>query len=274
MIRGILMVTPEYYDVTYAINPHMKNSDGSLKKVDKMKATREWGELTKAFLEIGIPIKIINGVKNLPDMVFAANQTFPLLDGSFVLSNMSNPERAEEIEYFKNFLHGEGLRYHELNFGKYSFEGMGDAIWHPKKRLVWGGHGFRTDLEAYDILEDHFNLDIIPLKLKREEFYHLDTCLVPIDSATALFVESAFDKESLVKLQHGFENLIPIPEDEALKNFAGNAFCPDGHHVVMQSGSKKTMKLLGQLGLEVLEVETSEFIKGGGSVFCLKGMYF
>ena len=99
------MVTPEYYDVTYAINPHMKNSDGSLKKVDKMKATREWGELTKAFLEIGIPIKIINGVKNLPDMVFAANQTFPLLDGSFVLSNMSNPERAEEIEYFKNFIY-------------------------------------------------------------------------------------------------------------------------------------------------------------------------
>jgi N-dimethylarginine dimethylaminohydrolase len=40
--------------------------------------------------------------------------------------------------------------------------------------------------------------------------------------------------------------------------------------VLIQKGSADTVDALKQRGLDVFEVETSEFMKSGGSVFCLK----
>jgi N-dimethylarginine dimethylaminohydrolase len=42
------------------------------------------------------------------------------------------------------------------------------------------------------------------------------------------------------------------------------------HDIVIQKGSNKLTQRLRQSGFTLHEVETSEFMKAGGSVFCMK----
>ena len=53
---------------------------------------------------------------------------------------------------------------------------------------------------------------------------------------------------------------------------ACNGHSPDGRHFIVQRGANKTIALVQSLGLTVIEVDTSEFIKSGGSVYCMKLM--
>ena len=55
--------------------------------------------------------------------------------------------------------------------------------------------------------------------------------------------------------------------------FACNAHCPDGRNVIIDQTATATAKLLESAGFRVHLVDTSEFRKAGGSVFCLRQMY-
>jgi N-dimethylarginine dimethylaminohydrolase len=66
-----------------------------------------------------------------------------------------------------------------------------------------------------------------------------------------------------------FSNLIEVGAKDAA-NFACNAHCPDGKHVILQQGSAETVAELKRRNFRPIEVDTGEFIKSGGSVFCLK----
>ncbi|MGB0685878.1 MAG: amidinotransferase, partial [Planctomycetota bacterium] len=65
--------------------------------------------------------------------------------------------------------------------------------------------------------------------------YHLDTALAPLDETHALLVPSAFQRGDLDRLQRAFPDHLLLEEEESLR-FAGNAWCPDRHHVFLQAG--------------------------------------
>ena len=112
----------------------------------------------------------------------------------------------------------------------------------------------------------------ILLELADETLYHLDTCLSVLDRTTALWVPSAFTSESAEMVERLIPTLIEVPTDEATSLLACNAHCPDATHVLIQSGCDITNSCLRNAGFEVVEVDTSEFLKSGGSVFCMKQM--
>ena len=80
----------------------------------------------------------------------------------------------------------------------------------------------------------------------------------------------AFTPDGRALIETLFERAIAAPEDEARRGFACNALCPDGRHVLIQRGNTVTNSRLEAAGLEVLELDTGEFMKSGGSVFCMK----
>src|SRR5690606_15808738 len=127
----------------------------------------------------------------------------------------------------------------------------------------------RTRMEAWYHVARITGAAIIPLTLRDPRYYHLDTCLCVLTTRAAMYIPGAFDAESLERLQAGFEDLIPISAADAA-NFACNAHCPDDRHVLIQRGSEATVHSLQRRGFEVIELDTSEFMKSGGSVFCLK----
>jgi N-dimethylarginine dimethylaminohydrolase len=271
---NVLMVTPEYFSVDYVINPHM---EGNIGKVDKIKARWEWEVIRDKFRHLGITVHELPGQPGFPDMVFSANQSLPLLDSKgrkhALMSLMHSEQRREEVPYFEQWYRRHGYEVHYLDSGRIpDFEGMGDAIWHFKKCLLWGGYGYRSSPEAYKYISETFDVPVVALELMHPSFYHLDTCFCVLNANTVMIYPGAFSEEGLGLIRSAFTHVIEAPEDEALKRFACNAVCPDGRNVIIQKGCTEVNKALKKLGFAFHEVDTTEYIKSGGSVFCMKLM--
>ena len=272
----VLLTTPEYFRVAYVINPHMEGNVGS---VDADEARREWERLRDAYREAGIDVTTLEGAPDLPDMVFCANQSLPYQtpggERGVVISRMHALQRKPEVDHYAAFFAEQGYEVQHLDPDlPGDFEGMGDAIWHPGRYLLWGGHGYRTDLEVYERFSSALGFPVCALRLTDPDFYHLDTCFCPLDEQTALIYPDAFDEDGLGLIRAFFPRVIEAPEDEARGLFACNAHSPDGEHVFIQRGCTETVAQLRDAGYTPVEVETGEFLKSGGSVFCMKLMYW
>ncbi|BBM70126.1 dimethylarginine dimethylaminohydrolase family protein [Rhodothermus marinus] len=274
--RRVLMVSSDHFDVEYVINPHM---EGHVGQVDRALARRQWEALRDTYRTLGFEVHVLDGVPGLPDMVFCANQTLPFLRGDgergVVLSRMHAPQRRDEVPHIARFFEQQGYALVSIpDEVPGSFEGMGDALWHPGHALLWGGYGFRTDQAVYEWLARELGVRVVALHLTDPDFYHLDTCLSLLDAGTALYVPAAFDEAGRALLHRLIPNLIEVPEREARELLACNAHCPDGRHVLIQQGCTETVARLRAAGFEPIELDTGEFLKSGGSVFCMKLMFF
>ncbi len=271
----VVLTTPTHFDVEYVINPHMSENVG---RINKEVAFQQWKALRAVYTALDVSPSVVNGQRGLPDMVFCANQTLPFYlpeqdRRGVVLSRMHADERTDEVPYFADFFEQEGYEVLTLPDDlDTDFEGMGDALWHPGRTLLWGGYGFRTGAEAYEALGDLLEIPVIILELTDPDYYHLDTCFCPLDPEHVIIAPAAFDEEGLALIERGFDTVIEAPDEEARHQFACNAHCPDGEHVLIQEGCEGTTDRLRAEGFLPIELDTSEFLKAGGSVFCMKQM--
>lgn len=268
----VLMVRPLHYSVDYVINPHMADQVG---KVDTIEAQNEWELVRSLFDQTGLKVRIIEDQEGLPDMVFCANQSLPYIDENgdrhVLMSIMHADQRKKEVPYIEQWYRRNGYEVNYLDEDQINdFEGCGDAIWHTGKRLLWGGHGYRSSKEAYKQISDLFDIPIITLELVSESFYHLDTCFCVLNESTVLIYPDAFTEEGLELIHSVFDKVIEASKYEAEELFACNASCPDGRNVIIQQGCTDVNKNLRDAGFSVHEVSTYEFLKSGGSVFCMK----
>ncbi|WP_290809816.1 arginine deiminase-related protein [Halovivax sp.] len=282
----ILLVRPTHFDVRYAINPYTGGD------VDRERALAQWERLRETYERYADSVAVLDpdetwttlqardvdlpaGVPNpappaeVPDLVFAANLGLSTADGRGVVpASMATDVRRGEPAHFVAWARGEGYRV--LDPPPAAFEGTGDAVWHPGKRLLWGGYGVRTERAAYDDLADRLETPVLALELTDDRYYHLDVCLTPLDGDTALIQPEAFTEGGLDRIAEVFERVLEVPVEESREGLAGNAHCPDGEHVLLPAGNPETESILADAGFEPLAVETGEFGKAGGSVFCLK----
>lgn len=272
----VLMARPDHFTVEYVINPHMKDHVGT---VDKRLARLQWKALADTFSRIGCHVHIMPAEPGLPDMVFTANQTLPIYDPGgnhkVLMSVMASEQRAGEVPFFADWFTRNGYTPvwpHGIDSVK--FEGMGDALWHAGKRVLWGGWGYRTTAGIYAYIADTFNIPVIQLELVHPDFYHLDTCFCILDPRTVLVYPQAFSDASLERIHAGFERVLEAPEQEARNLFACNAACHDGRNVLLQKGCGQVNELLRAHGFVVHELDTGEYLKSGGSVFCMKLMFW
>jgi N-dimethylarginine dimethylaminohydrolase len=220
-------------------------------------------------------VHVLPGHEKLPDMVFTANQSFPFLSAnggkSVLLSRMHSDFRKPEVTYFQKWYEQAGYKVYSLN-APTAFEGNGDALIHLPYGFIWGGYGHRTAKETYSEMSERFGLDVIPLHLTRPEYYHLDTCFSILDEKTVVIQESAFEPVGLKLIYEVFSKVINVEGEENLSHFCCNCHSPDGKRVILHHGAKRFRSDLEKAGFEPVEVNTSEFIKSGGSVFCMKMM--
>ncbi|MFN0207454.1 MAG: dimethylarginine dimethylaminohydrolase family protein [Planctomycetota bacterium] len=278
LLNRVVMAEPSHFDILESINAHMRDGAGNLHKIDKAEAARQWNALVNAYKNAGIDVSILPAMPGKADFCFAANPSLVLAlpDGGreMWLSKMANPSRrgeeAAHAKFAKEHAHSKNITIREMPAHVHKFEGTGDAIIHPGRWLIHAGVGPRSERAAWDALAAaHPDLDILVYSLTNEHFYHLDTALAPLGETAALFVKEAFDAAGLELLNAAFPILYQIPLAEAMR-FAGNAHSPDGKHVFIQKGCGQTERWLRDNHYVPIAVETSEFIKSGGSVFCLK----
>ena len=282
--RKVLMCTPEFYTIVDVKNVHMQNQKGN---VNKEKANIQWDAIRNTYLafknqKLIDEVYVIDGVDSLEDMVFVANQSFPwvMWNGEKIalMSRMRFENRQNEIPYIEDFYKDHGYKIVELQ-SKYHFEGMGDMVAHPGKRLLYGGYGFRSEKQVYDEISRTLDVPIITLELINENHYHLDTCFLPLNHTEVLIAPDAFTPESIAIIRRMFEGVYEIPDTEAIEGFACNAHIIYGANratsgAIIQKNNPVALNIIQQSANIVAEVETSEYIKSGGSVFCLKMMVY
>jgi N-dimethylarginine dimethylaminohydrolase len=259
--RSYLMCPPEYFAVTYAINPWMRPEA----PVDPALARRQWAELRATYLSLGHSVATIAPVAGLPDMVFAANGA-TVIDGTVLGVRFRHPERAAEADAYLSWFRSHGYsRVHEPAFVN---EGEGDIL--VAGETVLAGHGFRSDAAAADELAalfgGHRGRRVVSLRLVDPRFYHLDTALCVLDASTAMYYPAAFDDAGRAALASVFDELIEAKDEDA--EVLGLNAVSDGLHVVLARQADGLARSLFCRGFVPVPVDMSELLKAGGGAKC------
>jgi N-dimethylarginine dimethylaminohydrolase len=268
---GVLVCAPDAFDVVDVKNPHMASSVG---RVDRRAAREQWEDLVEAFESAGLDVEIVEPEPECEDMVFTANQTLTGVDAAghptALVSRMRHASRRREVPALVRWFRAHDWRVADDLPDDVNFEGAGDVVWHPGRRLAWAGHGFRSSARSHAVVAEVFGALVVSLRLRDERFYHLDTCLCPLDETRALIVREAFDPEGIALLGSVFHELIDCDYDEAVTALACNAVVLPGNAAIVDRRAERTIEILERHVPSVMAVDTGEFLKSGGSVFCLK----
>lgn len=253
------MCAPTHYGLDYEINPWMSLQN----KPDKSEAENQWNLLYHTLKDtIGVDVELISQAEECPDQVFTANAG--LLRGNVAaLSSFRHPQRQLEEKYFNGWFEENGYQVVRSPAGC-SFEGEGDVLYAGETLLA--GYLKRSDICAHSWLSEALGCYVLSLQLTDDRWYHLDTCLCPLDAENILYFPGAFDEYACRVLNNSF-NMIAIEEQEALR-FACNSVVI-GKHIVMPAGCPLIQKVLKDKGYIVHSVEMSEFLKAGGACKCL-----
>jgi len=270
---GVLLADPADFAVLEVHNPHMAGARGEPNRVDADAARAQWLLLAGAYASLGQRVEVLEPESGLADLCFAANPSLmlPLPDGSEAwLARMTHASRRGETALHRRWYERHGVELREMPQHVTRFEGGGDGIPHPGRHLLHAGVGARSERAAWAAIADaHPELDVLLYELKDPRFYHLDTALAALDEHSCLYVAEAFNAQGLALLRAAFRRAVEVPRGEAM-NFAGNAHCPDGRHVLLPRGNPATERVLKEHGFLPMPIDTSEFQKSGGSVYCLK----
>jgi N-dimethylarginine dimethylaminohydrolase len=269
MPKTALMCPPTFFDVREPKNPYMG------RPIDPAKAQRQWEGLRSALEDAGVRVELIDPVKDLDDMVFAANQMFvghhDQLGKFMVPSRMRYASRHKEVTFFVDWFRRRGYKIIDLDLDEDYLEGHGDLLWHPDRSRIWAAYGFRSTrggIEKFASAMQQLGFPVIPLQLVDQHCYHLDTCLCPLNHDAALIYPGAFSPESLQNVRGPWKRIHELTRNEALQ-FMGNGIVANGRFITPRL-TRNLEQILAQEGLTPVVVETSEFEKSGGSVFCMK----
>ncbi|TQL40394.1 N-dimethylarginine dimethylaminohydrolase [Homoserinimonas aerilata] len=261
--RRVLMCRPEFFTVSYRINPWMHPEDPT----DTSLAVTQWQALYDIYIGLGFEVDLIDPIAGLPDMVYSANGGF-VLDGVAYGARFTYPERQPEGPAYMEWFAKAGLKVHEpreTNEGEGDFLLVGDVI--------LAGSGFRSDSASHQELAEVFGRKVISLELVNPSFYHLDTAIAVLDpapgegeAANIAYLPSAFSDESLAILRERYPDAIIATEEDAAV-LGLNSFS-DGYNVVIASRAKDFERQLRERGYNPIGVDLSELLLGGGGVKC------
>lgn len=256
-MKKILMCSPEYFGVSYEINPWMANNIG---QVDHGKAVTQWNNLYLALKNV-CDVVVMPGVQDLPDLVFTANAGI-IKNHIAVVSLFYKQQRQPEEIHFENWFKQHGFSVSKL---KNSYEGEGDHLL-DKWGRHWMGTGFRSSAAAASELSTILNAYINTLELVDPRWYHLDTCFTPLPKGELLYYPAAFSEKSQRLIANSFTRRIEISEEDALC-FSCNAVCVDNE--IFLPKNKHVSDALRAYGYIVHDFDLSEFMKAGGAAKCL-----
>lgn len=259
--RTVLMCRPDYFTVSYRINPWMHPEDPT----DTSLAVRQWEELYRIYQQLGFEVHLIDPIDGLPDMVYAANGGF-VIDNIAYGASFTYPERQPEGPAYMDWFREAGF---DVRVPKEVNEGEGDFLLVGGQHsggVILAGTGFRSASNSHEEVAAIFGREVVTLQLINPSFYHLDTAIAVLDDSNIAYLPSAFDEASLEILRERFPDAIIVTEEDAAV-LGLNSFS-DGYNVVIASRAKDFERQLRERGYNPIGVDLSELLLGGGGVKC------
>jgi N-dimethylarginine dimethylaminohydrolase len=238
--------------------------------------------LLKALRSTGAPVaeyRLREHKVPLPDLVFVANGglALPRLQSPLVLlPSMKFPQRQAELPYLVEMYKEIGIP--TIPFPtKDVFEGQAELKWFFGGNLAVCGPGHRSTAKSFKVLDKLFDyvyglhgLDpprLVITPLISADYYHLDVAMLEVNETTCIVHKRSMSPASVTALRAA--GLI-VHVIDTKDSFCLNAVISNGvliTHKLTDPTLKKTLNKL--IGCKIIEVETTEFEKSGGSVRCM-----
>jgi N-dimethylarginine dimethylaminohydrolase len=261
------MFRPHHFRIDYAINPYMDLDD----QPDPHRAMAQWVDLVTTIERLGGTVEVVPQRADAPDMVYAMNLGLGLVrpqGAHVVMSHMRHAERRMETRSAQPWFERSGRATSYV--GR---DGVGAHL-EAGDVFAWGdalvaGFGPRTEELALKHLAHDLGVRVRGVRIAHPAMYHLDLAFCPLDERRAMVAPGAFDSASASALLELVPEPLVLTDEEALTTFCANSIVI-GRTVVMPAGAPERVRArLAEWDFEVVEVDVSEFHKGGGSVRCL-----
>ena len=252
-----LMCPPEWFGVDYVINPWMA---GNLHRSSRDLAFAQWKGIHNVLRGVA-DVRLLHPEPGCPDMVFLSHGAL-VHHGVAAVSSFTHPQRRPESEHLSKWLEA----HHFLLWNtprETAFEGEGDITFNEEGTALWAAHGVRTCRRSHRHIADAWHTPVTSLHLVDPRFYHLDTCFTPLHGGFLLYYPAAFDAPSLAAIEAAYpaNKRIAVSEHDATHM----ACCAlnIGRTVFTGELSPTLASQLFDAGLDVVQLELSEFIKAG-----------
>lgn len=260
--RTYLMCRPEFFTVSYKINPWMEPT----KPTDTARALMQWQTLYDTYIGLGHTVELVDPIAGLPDMVYSANGGF-IIDNVAYGASFTYPERQAEGPAYMDWFRE---RSFDVRVPENINEGEGDFL--LVGNTILAGTGFRSESRSHTEVAELFGREVVTLSLVNPNFYHLDTAVAVLDpltgdeNANIAYLPSAFDAKSLAILQDRYPDAIIVSEEDA--SILGLNSISDGYNVVIAARATGFERQLRERGYNPIGVDLSELLLGGGGVKC------
>jgi N-dimethylarginine dimethylaminohydrolase len=252
-LKKCIISKPLNYSIAEPINKLQEKNIGN---INKSKSLYQHNELVNILLNNEVDIEFMKTIKDKNYQVFTRDIGFVIFDTLFICK-MSKNIRKEEVNELKHFSNRNNLKIHIMS----NYIEGGDVFVHNNNILI--GISTRTSERALDeiskVIPKSYNL--ISVKFNTD-MLHLDCVFNVINKTTCIYSDDYILNSSALDL---FQKKIKIPKN-VVDELGTNYFVLSENTVIVTHEYMK--KLLKNYFENIIYIDYSEFIKGGGSVRC------
>ncbi len=240
------------------------------------RAREEVMGLAELYRSEGVNVNIVEGLEDKPNAMYARDPFLMTPRGAVISRFMYEVRRGEERAYM-DAIEKLGYPVVKIMTEPEVFEGGNAMILGPSVALV--GVGERTNrhgLEALrKVLAGSGIEEVIDIQTPMSSI-HIDEYTAQVDVRTVITVRQVFPWEAAERLRRAGFNVLTV-EYSQLPGGIGGRLCMNmvalrPRRVVIGSGCDGVRRVLESEGIDIIEVEVDEVLRGGGGVHCLTGV--
>jgi len=281
-IPAFVMNFPFTLDTAVPNNIWMQEMEEEALKINKGNAYRQFLDLYQ-FVAGNSLVYTLPSTGDFQDLVYVANMGIYLPhikdSNNIILSNFTSEPRQGEEEVGKPFFESMGYEVHMCPF---KWEGEAD-LKYLYDNVYIGGYGQRSDIKAFEWMEEKFDMNIIKIEMVDEYLYHLDCSIFPLTNDKTLICTELYTPEELALISQ-YTNIIDISIDDTLNGIANAArlgnmiLCAsnisemtraDENYEAEKHKINTLEKICFNEGLEPVFFNISEYMKSGAMLSCM-----
>ena len=279
-----LMNVPFSLSAEVANNVWMEEIKESDRRIDTRRAINQFMQLYHFMAAEGLVVLLPTPRSDgLQDLVYCANMGAVLehLDEpeTMVLSRFCSQVRIPEEDVGEQFFSEMGYRVVKC---PHCFEGEAE-LKHLHDNVYAGGYGIRSDVAAYDWMEETFDMQVVRLRETEPHLYHLDCTVFPLTPEDTLVCTELYSREELSQLEAA-THVIDVSADECFSGICncvrlGNTLLNASNiHELSSSDplyrdelakNRKLEDIATRNAFEVAYFNLDEFMKSGALLSCM-----
>lgn len=237
---------------------------------DVGKVREQHDALAEIYRSSGVEVNYIEEMDPaLPNAIYARDLVFMTPEGAIVARPAAGCRIGEEV-YAARQLAKLGVPIIKTVNGNGVFDGA-CCLWMDRKTCMLG-YGKRCNASAAAQVEEELrNMgveNLIKVEIPRG-MAHLDSFMAFADLKVALILKLAAPDTIYNELEEREFNIVDIPDYDEFRNFCQNFVALEPGKIVMPTGCPKTVKALEKAGVECIQLDVSEIMKGNGAIHCM-----